>query len=114
MCDIVQGLRAMDKNGLSDPYVKLHLLPGASRSYKLRTKTVPKTLNPEWNETLTYYGITEDDSRRKTLRLTVLDEDVFGYDFIGETRVLLKTLKPHHTKSSNVYLEKRLPVSSLM
>ena len=35
---------------------------------KLRTKTIHKTLNPDWNETLTYYGITEDDMLRKSLR----------------------------------------------
>lgn len=27
----LQGLKAMDSNGLADPYVKLHLLPGASK-----------------------------------------------------------------------------------
>ncbi|XP_064612197.1 rabphilin-3A-like isoform X2 [Liolophura sinensis] len=112
-CTVVRarGLKAMDSNGLSDPYVKLHLLPGASKSNKLRTKTIHKTLNPEWNETLTYYGITEEDMIKKTLRLSVLDEDAFGYDFIGETRVPLKRLKPHQTKHFNIYLEKQLPVN---
>ncbi|VDI05098.1 rabphilin-3A [Mytilus galloprovincialis] len=111
-CTVVRAraLKAMDSNGLSDPYVKLHLLPGASKANKLRTKTIHKTLNPEWNETLTYYGITSDDMIKKTLRLAVLDEDAFGYDFIGETRIPLKRLKALQTKHFNVYLEKQLPV----
>uniref|UniRef100_A0A8D2JD97 C2 domain-containing protein n=1 Tax=Varanus komodoensis TaxID=61221 RepID=A0A8D2JD97_VARKO len=58
----------MDSNGLADPYVKLHLLPGASKSNKLRTKTLRNTRNPAWNETLVYHGITEEDMQRKTLR----------------------------------------------
>lgn len=35
---------------------------------KLKTKIVRNTLNPVWNETLTYCGITEEDMYRKTLR----------------------------------------------
>uniref|UniRef100_A0A3B5QHV2 C2 domain-containing protein n=1 Tax=Xiphophorus maculatus TaxID=8083 RepID=A0A3B5QHV2_XIPMA len=58
----------MDSNGLADPYVKLHLLPGASKSNKLRTKTLKNTLNPVWNETLIYHGITDAEMQRKTLR----------------------------------------------
>uniref|UniRef100_A0A3P8VHS8 C2 domain-containing protein n=3 Tax=Cynoglossus semilaevis TaxID=244447 RepID=A0A3P8VHS8_CYNSE len=58
----------MDSNGLADPYVKLHLLPRASKANKLRTKTLRNTLNPAWNETLTYHGLTDEDMQRKTLR----------------------------------------------
>ncbi|KAK1331458.1 hypothetical protein QTO34_009414 [Cnephaeus nilssonii] len=156
----VQGLKPMDHNGLADPYVKLHLLPGASKwephtggrararelvqvwswdlnpacrpdlslglvwrgqraqglkgarqANKLRTKTLRNTLNPTWNETLTYYGITDEDMIRKTLRISVCDEDKFRHnEFIGETRVPLKKLKPNHTKTFSICLEKQLPV----
>nr|ACD84817.1 recombinant DOC2B [synthetic construct] len=106
-----KGLKPMDHNGLADPYVKLHLLPGASKANKLRTKTLRNTLNPSWNETLTYYGITDEDMIRKTLRISVCDEDKFRHnEFIGETRVPLKKLKPNHTKTFSICLEKQLPV----
>uniref|UniRef100_A0AAQ6AE07 C2 domain-containing protein n=1 Tax=Amphiprion ocellaris TaxID=80972 RepID=A0AAQ6AE07_AMPOC len=112
-CSIVKakGLKPMDSNGLADPYVKLHLLPGASKSNKLRTKTLKNTLNPVWNETLVYHGITDDEMSRKTLRLSVSDEDKFGHnEFIGETRVALKKLKFNQKKNFNVCLERVIPV----
>ncbi|XP_041053022.1 double C2-like domain-containing protein beta [Carcharodon carcharias] len=106
-----KGLKPMDHNGLADPYVKLHLLPGASKANKLRTKTLRNTLNPVWNETLTYYGITDEDMVRKTLRISVCDEDKFRHnEFIGETRIPLKKLKPNQTKPFNICLEKQLPI----
>ncbi|KAM4527124.1 rabphilin-3A [Odontesthes bonariensis] len=112
-CCIIKakGLKPMDSNGLADPYVKLHLLPGASKSNKLRTKTLKNTLNPVWNETLVYHGITDDEMARKTLRLSVSDEDKFGHnEFIGETRVALKKLKLNQKKNFNVCLERVIPV----
>ncbi|XP_038127069.1 rabphilin-3A-like isoform X1 [Cyprinodon tularosa] len=112
-CCIIKakGLKPMDSNGLADPYVKLHLLPGASKSNKLRTKTLKNTLNPVWNETLIYHGITDEEMQRKTLRLSVSDEDKFGHnEFIGETRVALKKLKFDQKKSFNVCLERVIPV----
>uniref|UniRef100_A0A6Q2XEL9 Rabphilin 3A homolog (mouse), b n=1 Tax=Esox lucius TaxID=8010 RepID=A0A6Q2XEL9_ESOLU len=112
-CNIIKakGLKPMDSNGLADPYVKLHLLPGASKSNKLRTKTLKGTLNPVWNETLVYHGITDDDMQRKTLRLSVSDMDKFGHnEFIGETRVALKKLKANQKKNYSVCLERVIPV----
>ncbi|XP_016148696.1 rabphilin-3A-like [Sinocyclocheilus grahami] len=108
-CSIIRakGLKPMDSNGLADPYVKLHLLPGASKSTKLRTKTLRNTRNPTWNETLVYHGLTDDDMQRKTLRISVCDEDKFGHnEFIGETRFALKKLKFNQKKNLNVCLER--------
>uniref|UniRef100_A0A8C8S375 Double C2 domain alpha n=1 Tax=Pelusios castaneus TaxID=367368 RepID=A0A8C8S375_9SAUR len=62
-----KGLKPMDFNGLADPYVKLHLLPGACKANKLKTQIQRNTLNPVWNEALTYTGITGEDMARKTL-----------------------------------------------
>ncbi|XP_055742923.1 rabphilin-3A-like isoform X2 [Salvelinus fontinalis] len=111
-CSILKakGLKPMDSNGLADPYVKLHLLPGASKSTKLRTKTLRNTRNPAWNETLVYHGLTDEDMQRKTLRISVCDEDKFGHnEFIGETRVALKKLKINQKKNFNVCLERVVP-----
>ncbi|KAI6076200.1 Rabphilin 3A [Aix galericulata] len=91
-----KGLKPMDSNGLADPYVKLHLLPGASKSNKLRTKTLRNTRNPVWNETLV---------------ISVCDEDKFGHnEFIGETRVSLKKLKANQKKNFNICLERVIPM----
>ncbi|KAJ8245881.1 hypothetical protein GJAV_G00261300 [Gymnothorax javanicus] len=112
-CTVIRakGLKPMDFNGLADPYVKLHLLPGACKANKLKTKIVRNTLNPVWNETLTYYGITEEDMYRKTLRVSVCDEDKLTHnEFIGESRVALRRVKPDQTKHYNICLEHPPPV----
>lgn len=57
------------------------------------SKTIEKTLNPLWNEEFTYYGVTDEDQSKKSLRLLVLDRDRIGSDFLGEVRVPLKNLK---------------------
>ncbi|KAK5971467.1 hypothetical protein GCK32_006081 [Trichostrongylus colubriformis] len=63
----LQNLKAMDSNGFSDPYVELHLLPSNAEATKSTSRAIEKTLNPEWNEELHYYGVTEADKQEKTL-----------------------------------------------
>ncbi|TNN67375.1 Double C2-like domain-containing protein beta [Liparis tanakae] len=46
-------------------------------------------------------------------RISVCDEDKFRHnEFIGETRIPLKKLKPNQIKNFNNCLEKQLPLST--
>ena len=58
-----RGLRAMDIHGLADPFCELNILPMTSSvtTKRLKTKTVHMTRDPEFNEQLNFYGITESD-----------------------------------------------------
>ncbi|CAK9832833.1 Double C2-like domain-containing protein beta [Anthophora retusa] len=110
-----RGLRPMDIHGLADPFCKLNILPidTVATTKRLRTKTVHKTRNPEFNETLNFYGTTETDIwNGKALHILILQDDPVGQDFLGEARFPLHELQPRQTKHYNVPLQDHYSVDN--
>ncbi|NWV69989.1 MCTP1 protein, partial [Malurus elegans] len=97
---LIEGreLKAMDANGLSDPYVKFRL-----GHQKYKSKIVPKTLNPQWREQFDFHLYEE---RGGIIDITVWDKDAGKRDdFIGRCQVDLSTLSKEHTHKLEMPLE---------
>ncbi|KAI6240987.1 Synaptotagmin-1 [Aphelenchoides fujianensis] len=72
-----QDLPAADRNGSSDPYVKLTLLP--DRKPKFETKIKRNNLNPQFNETF-LFNVPYNEIQRKVLQIVVYDFDRLSKD----------------------------------
>ncbi|KAK0162775.1 hypothetical protein PV327_006522 [Microctonus hyperodae] len=109
-CKLIRAraLRPMDIHGLADPFCVLNILPidpESNTTMKLRSKTVLKTRDPEFNEQLNFYAITESDMMsEKALHIMILQDDEAGRDFLGEAKFPLRELRPYQTKFYNVSL----------
>ncbi|XP_031557758.1 uncharacterized protein LOC116294313 isoform X2 [Actinia tenebrosa] len=86
----VQVHRAKDiapvdtKKNRSDPYVKAYLLPDKTKGGKRKTKVKKNTLNPEFDEILSF-KTSFDEMLTRSLWLCVWNHDRFGHnDFLGE------------------------------
>ena len=78
-------LPAMDMGGVSDPYVKVYLIPETKGQKKYETKVHRKTLNPFFNQTFEFKNLPYAETFDKTLMYSIFDYDRFSkHDQIGE------------------------------
>ena len=97
--DRATGLRSMDSNGLSDPYVKLTV-----NGVTIKSKTIKKTLDPRWREDFKWSG-TFAQLSSEPLLLHVWDYDAFSRDdHLGQATLDLHRLRPEETREFPVDL----------
>ncbi|CAF3696841.1 unnamed protein product, partial [Didymodactylos carnosus] len=83
-----------DRNSLSDPYVRILLLPDKRKKTKRRTKVIKDSLQPVWDEAFEY-DLTLEEARMKTVDLTVKnDRSLFSTEkvFMGQALITLGNL----------------------
>ena len=84
-----RNLPKMDIGSLTDGYVQCYLLPDRSWNGKRKTKVINNSLDPVWDEQLTYEKVVLDElSKERVLEVTVWDYDFISFnDFIGGLRL---------------------------
>ncbi|XP_055298094.1 synaptotagmin 1-like isoform X2 [Sitodiplosis mosellana] len=83
----VEDLPALDVGSLSNPFVKLYLLPDKKKTFE--TQIYRKTLNALFNETFVFKNLPYAKAMNTTLVLAVFDFSKFTKREIGEVQVPL-------------------------
>lgn len=87
-----RDLPPMDAQGLSDVFCKLNIITPENtlRHTRWQTSRIShKTNNPEFNETFTFIGISMEEMALSALFVVLLDDDKYGNDFLGATKISL-------------------------
>ncbi|XP_034460616.1 synaptotagmin-like protein 2 isoform X3 [Hippoglossus hippoglossus] len=70
-----------------DPYVKCFMLPDTSRKSRQKTRVLRRTVDPVFNHTMVYDGISETDLSDACVELTVWDRDRLASHLLGGMRL---------------------------
>ncbi|XP_069390694.1 uncharacterized protein [Paralichthys olivaceus] len=70
-----------------DPYVKCFMLPDTSRKSRQKTRVLRRTVDPVFNHTMVYDGISETDLSDACVELTVWDRDRLASNLLGGMRL---------------------------
>ncbi|NXE62690.1 SYTL5 protein, partial [Calcarius ornatus] len=83
-----KNLTAVKSGGTSDTFVKGYLLPDDSKATKHKTPIVKRSVNPQWNHTFAFSGLSSGDIRNVCLELTVWDKESLSSNiFLGGVRL---------------------------
>ncbi|VDO92915.1 unnamed protein product [Soboliphyme baturini] len=96
--------QAGNRSGYRNPFVKIYLLPDRKVENKRRTRFISNTCNPEWNQTVVYKDVSENDLALKYLEFTVWDFDrIRENTFLGKV-VLILTGKGFREETSMYFI----------
>ena len=93
-----EGIIAADKGGTSDAYATAELVESATGkpikpARKTKTKTIKKTLAPEWNENEVEWGNISQDASGLSVKVTVFDADMMSSETLGGVMIPVSFLK---------------------
>ncbi|TRY91641.1 hypothetical protein DNTS_017031 [Danionella cerebrum] len=106
-----KNLKKMDVGGLSDPYVKIHLMQNGKRLKKKKTTIKKNTLNPYYNESFSF-EVTSEQIQKVQIVVTALDYDKIGKnDAIGKVFLGLNSSGTEQRHWSDMLANPRRPIA---
>ena len=90
-----RDLSLMDCTGLVDSFCKVNIITGDGMPKQKKwfcTRTIHKTKNPEFNESIRFLGVEPEELSTSILYIVLLDDDNYGHDFLGAAKIHLESV----------------------